>query len=67
MARNEFGCICDICGNYDKNRKTFYRIIIPTYQQDMINDIQTLDYCFKCYMDLKAVLQIHYTKKAMDK
>lgn len=65
MARNEFGCICDMCGKYDKNKRMFYRLTLPTYQNDMVNDTRTLDYCFECYKDLKAILQIHYTKKEL--
>jgi len=62
MAQNQFGCICDICGKYDKNKKYFYRLTLPTYQSDFNNSVQTLDYCFECYKDLKTILQIHYTK-----
>lgn len=49
MARNEFGYICDMCGKYDKNKKTFYRLTLPTYQNDMVNDVQIVDYCMECY------------------
>lgn len=67
MARNEFGCICDICGKYDKNKNIFYHLTLPTYQSDFNNSVQKLDYCSECYEDLKAILQIHYTKKAINK
>lgn len=63
MARNQFGCICDICGKMTNTPKEFYRLTIPVYQNDFNNSTQTLDYCFDCYMELKTLLQIHYTKK----
>jgi hypothetical protein len=67
MARNQFGCICDMCGKITNTPKEYYKLTIPVYQNDFNNSTQTLDYCFDCYMELKALLQIHYTKREMNK
>ena len=69
MARNEFGCICDICGAVGRKRdltdnmfssNMFFKIRIPTYQSRMNNSTQLLDYCPDCYDDLKKALAKHY-------
>ena len=63
MARNKFGCICDICGKYSKYSNQFYRLILPTYQSKMNNSTQSLDYCFDCYDFLKTALANIYNIK----
>ena len=67
MARNEFGCICDICGAIGSKKdftefspNMFFKIRIPTYQSRMNNSTQLLDYCPNCYDDLKKALAKHY-------
>lgn len=60
MAHNKFGCICDICGAISRNKNEFYRLKLPTYQSDINNSTQYLDYCFKCYKDLKIRLAEWY-------
>lgn len=55
MARNQFGCICDKCGKYSKNRKEFYHLILPTCSL-VSNDTRTVDFCFDCYKELKHLL-----------
>lgn len=64
--QNKFGCICDKCGHYTKNKKEFFRLILPTYESKINNSTQQLDYCFKCYYDLKQFLKKDYNIKWED-
>lgn len=63
MARNKFGCICDMCGKHSEYKNQFYRLVLPTYQSKINNSIQSLDYCFDCYNNLKIVLANIYNTK----
>ena len=63
MAKNKFGCICDICGKYSKYNNQFYKLILPTYQSEINNSTQSLDYCFDCYNKLKRILAKYYNKE----
>ena len=60
MARNNFGCICDICGAYTKNKLEFFRLTLPTYESEYGNCVQYKDYCTKCYINLKELLKEYY-------
>lgn len=60
MARNKFGVICDMCGEYTTMRSMYYRLALPTYQSSINNSIQYLDFCPDCYKDLKITLAKHY-------
>lgn len=57
MARNEFGCICDRCGKYSKNKKEFYRLTLPTYQSEVGNDVKPVTFCLDCYKVVKQILK----------
>ena len=63
MAKNKFGCICDICGKYSKYNNQFYKLILPAYQSEINNSTQSLDYCFDCYNKLKIILAKYYNKE----
>lgn len=66
MARNKFGCICDVCGHTGENNM-FYRLAIPCYGQEINNSVQHDDYCFFCYEKLKKAIAKHYKMEwAMD-
>ncbi len=60
MARNKFGAICDNCGFYTTFPGTFYQLRLPTYQSQINNSIQSVDYCHKCYHELKVALKDFY-------
>ena len=60
MARNQFGCICDKCGKMSKYKNEFYHLNIPTYETEINNCVQAVDYCLNCYIDLKEALAKHY-------
>lgn len=60
MAKNQFGCICDICGYTNKYHNQFYRLTLPTFQSELGNGIVRLDYCFSCYENLKNLLKEYY-------
>ena len=63
MARNQFGCICDICGYTAKNHNQFYKLILPTYKSELNNCTMWLDYCCSCYGELKDLLKKYYNEK----
>jgi len=63
MARNKFGCICDICGSMHKNKNETYRLILPTYKSKWGNGLQYVDYCFPCYEKLKKLLYEYYVEE----
>lgn len=60
MARNQFGAICDMCGNMTDNPKRFYHLRIPNYHFEIGGDAISLDYCSDCYRDLKIAIAKHY-------
>lgn len=60
MARNQFGAVCDKCGALTNIPKSFYRLVLPTYDTEFNNCVKTFDYCIECYEDLKITLAKHY-------
>ncbi len=63
MARNQFGCICDICGKYTDIPKEFYRLKLPTYESELDNSTQYKDCCFNCYGKIKQILRDNLINK----
>ena len=66
MARNQFGCICDVCGEYNKHKNMFYTLVLPTYEREIGNCLRKDDYCFKCYDKLKKLLRDYYINEKGD-
>ena len=63
MARHQFGLICDICGSMSKNSKEFYRLVLPTYESNMSNEVSHKEICISCYKELKELLNKAYIKE----